>query len=161
MPEYNFTVPQVQPVRQSSLADMLTIARGAQTYQQEQQINPLELRAKQMQVEQAAAVNPLELARIGAESRVATGTEAPRIAQAGSQAETAATGAASAALNLQAGKARIIAITSVSDTSYKPLAIIAPSGSLMAAAGAAFRVNLAEPPTLNIGTKAGAAGVDV
>ena len=109
MPEYNFTVPQVQPVRQSSLADMLTIARGAQTYQQEQQINPLELRAKQMQVEQAAAVNPLELARIGAESRVATGTEAPRIAQAGSQAETAATGAASAALNLQAGKARIIA----------------------------------------------------
>ena len=97
MPEYNFTVPQVQPVRQSSLADMLTMARGAQAYQQEQQMNPLELRAKQMQVEQAAAVNPLELARIGAESRVATGTEAPRIAQAGSQAETAATGAASSA----------------------------------------------------------------
>jgi len=109
MPEYNFTVPQVQPVRQSSLADMLTMARGAQAYQQEQQMNPLELRAKQMAVEQSAAVNPLELARIGAESRVATGTETPRIAQAGSQAETAATGAASAALNLQAGKARIIA----------------------------------------------------
>ena len=109
MPEYNFTVPQVQPVRQSSLADMLTMARGAQAYQQEQQMNPLELRAKQMQVEQAAAVNPLELARIGAESRVATRTETPRIARAGSEAETAATGAASAALNLQAGKARIIA----------------------------------------------------
>ena len=109
MPEYNFTVPQVQPVRQSSLADMLTMARGAQAYQQEQQMNPLELRAKQMQVEQAAAVNPLELARIGAESRVATGTEAPRIAQAGSQAETAATGAASSALNLQTNKAKAIA----------------------------------------------------
>lgn len=109
MPEYNFTVPQVQPVRQSSLADMLTMARGAQAYRQEQQMNPLELQAKQMQVEQAAAVNPLELARIGAQSRVATGTEASSIAQAGSQAETAATGAASAALNLQAGKARIIA----------------------------------------------------
>lgn len=109
MPEYNFTVPQVQPIRQSSLADMLTMARGAQAYQQEQQMNPLELRAKQMQVEQAAAVNPLELARIGAESRVATGTEAPRIARAGSEAETAATGAASSALNLQAGKAKIIA----------------------------------------------------
>ena len=69
MPDYAFTVPQGQPVRQSSLADMLTIARGAQAYQQEQQINPLELRAKQMQVEQAAAVNPLELA---AEAVVAT-----------------------------------------------------------------------------------------
>ena len=109
MPEYNFTVPQVQPVRQSSLADMLTIARGAQAYQQEQQINPLELRAKQMQVEQAAAVNPLELARIGAQSRVATGTEASSIARAGSEAETAATGAASSALNLQANKAKTIA----------------------------------------------------
>lgn len=109
MPEYNFTVPQVQPVRQSSLADMLTMARGAQAYQQEQQINPLELRAKQMQVEQAAAVNPLELAQKEAESRVATQTAAPRIARAGSEAETAATGAASSALNLQAGKARIIA----------------------------------------------------
>ena len=109
MPDYAFTVPQVQPVRQSSLADMLTIARGAQAYQQEQQINPLELRAKQMQVEQAEAVNPLELARIGAESRVATGTEAQRIARAGSEAETAATGAASSALNLQANKAKTIA----------------------------------------------------
>ena len=109
MPDYAFTVPQVQPVRQSSLADMLTMARGAQAYQQEQQINPLELRAKQMQVEQAAAVNPLELARIGAQSRVATGTEASSIAQAGSQAETAATGAASSALNLQTNKAKAIA----------------------------------------------------
>lgn len=89
MPDYAFTVPQVQPVRQSSLADMLTMARGAQAYQQEQQMNPLELRAKQMQVEQAAAVNPLELARIGAESRVATGTETPRIAQAASAARGA------------------------------------------------------------------------
>ena len=109
MPDYAFTVPQVQPVRQSSLADMLTIARGAQAYQQEQQINPLELRAKQMAVEQAAAVNPLELARIGAESRVATGTAEPRIARAGSEADTAATGAASSALNLQANKAKTIA----------------------------------------------------
>ena len=109
MPDYAFTVPQVQPVRQSSLADMLTMARGAQAYQQEQQMNPLELRAKQMQVEQAAAVNPLELARIGAQSRVATGTEASSIARAGSEAETAATGAASAALNLQTNKAKAIA----------------------------------------------------
>ena len=108
MPDYAFTVPQVQPVRQSSLADMLTIARGAQAYQQEQQINPLELRAKQMQVEQAAAVNPLELARIGAQSRVATGTEASSIAQAGSQAESAATGAEAAQFALKIAKANQI-----------------------------------------------------
>jgi hypothetical protein len=88
---------------------MLTMARGAQAYQQEQQMNPLELRAKQMQVEQAAAVNPLELAQKEAESRVATQTAAPRIARAGSEAETAATGAASAALNLQTNKAKAIA----------------------------------------------------
>ena len=109
MPEYNFTAPQVQPIRQSSLADMLAMARGAQTYQQEQQMNPLELRAKQMAVEQSAAANPLELQKLGAEARVATGTAEPRIAQAGSAAETAATGAASAALNLQTNKAKAIA----------------------------------------------------
>ena len=46
-----FTVPmlgtEVKPVPQTSLADMLGIARGAQAYQQAQQINPLELQAKQ------------------------------------------------------------------------------------------------------------------
>ena len=47
----DFTVPmlgtEVKPVPQTSLADMLGIARGAQAYQQAQQINPLELQAKQ------------------------------------------------------------------------------------------------------------------
>ena len=46
-----FNVPmlgtEVKPVPQTSLADMLGIARGAQAYQQAQQINPLELQAKQ------------------------------------------------------------------------------------------------------------------
>lgn len=83
MPDYAFTTPQVQPVRQSSLADMLTMARGAQAYQQEQQMNPLELRAKQMQVEQSGLMNP-ELYK----AQVAT-------------TQTAQTGASSAALGLQ------------------------------------------------------------
>jgi len=47
----DFTVPmlgtEVKPVPQTSLSDMLNIARGAQQYQQAQQINPLELQAKQ------------------------------------------------------------------------------------------------------------------
>jgi hypothetical protein len=46
-----FNVPmigtEVKPVPQTSLADMIGIARGAQAYQQAQQINPLELQAKQ------------------------------------------------------------------------------------------------------------------
>ena len=46
-----FDVPpiglNVKPPQQTSLADMLGIARGAQAYQQAQQINPLELQAKQ------------------------------------------------------------------------------------------------------------------
>jgi hypothetical protein len=46
-----FDVPpiglNIKPPQQTSLADMLGIARGAQQYQQAQQINPLELQAKQ------------------------------------------------------------------------------------------------------------------
>jgi hypothetical protein len=46
-----FNVPmigtEIKPVPQNSLADMINIARGAQQYQQAQQINPLELQAKQ------------------------------------------------------------------------------------------------------------------
>jgi hypothetical protein len=81
MPEYNFTAPQVQPVRQSSLADMLTMARGAQAYQQEQQMNPLELRAKQMQVEQSALMNPeLFKAQVASTQTGETGAEAAQFA---------------------------------------------------------------------------------
>jgi hypothetical protein len=47
----DFNVPmigtEVKPVPQTSLGDMLNIARGAQQYQQAQQINPLELQTKQ------------------------------------------------------------------------------------------------------------------
>jgi hypothetical protein len=61
----------VKPPQGMSLGDMLNIARGAQAYQQEQQMNPLALQKAQ------------------AEANVATGTEKPRISQATSQAETA------------------------------------------------------------------------
>ena len=52
---------QIRPVQGMSLGDMINIARGAQAYQQERQINPLELQAKQMAVQQAQQVNPLLL----------------------------------------------------------------------------------------------------
>lgn len=60
----------IKPPQQMSLGDMLNLARGAQAYQQEQQMNPLALQKAQ------------------AEANVATGTEKPRIAQATSEAET-------------------------------------------------------------------------
>ena len=43
---------------QTSLGDMLNIARNAQAYQQSQQINPLELEAKQLEVDLARKRNP-------------------------------------------------------------------------------------------------------
>ena len=41
MPDFNFAPLALQPQQQTSLGDMLNIARGAQAYQQAQQINPL------------------------------------------------------------------------------------------------------------------------
>jgi hypothetical protein len=41
---------EVRPVQGASLADMVNVARGAQQYQQAQQINPLELQQKQQAV---------------------------------------------------------------------------------------------------------------
>jgi hypothetical protein len=56
-----FNVPmigtEIKPVPQTSLADMLGIARGAQAYQQAEQINPLELQTKQ----QAARTGQIQL----------------------------------------------------------------------------------------------------
>ena len=41
MAGFNFSPITVQPQPQTSLGDMLNIARGAQAYQQAQQVNPL------------------------------------------------------------------------------------------------------------------------
>ena len=72
----------IKPPQGMSLGDMLNIARGAQAYQQEQQINPLTLQKAQ------------------AEANVATGTEKPRIAQATSEAETSRINALKASYGL-------------------------------------------------------------
>ena len=49
----------------SNIGDMLNIARGAQAYQQAQQINPLELRQQQAQTKKIEAVTPLDIERAG------------------------------------------------------------------------------------------------
>jgi hypothetical protein len=72
----------IKPPQGMSLGDMLNIARGAQAYQQEQQMNPLALQKAQ------------------AEANVATGTEKPRISQATSEAETSRINALKASYGL-------------------------------------------------------------
>ena len=72
----------IKPPQGMSLGDMLSIARGAQAYQQEQQMNPLTLQKAQ------------------AEANVATGTEKPRISQATSEAETSRINALKASYGL-------------------------------------------------------------
>ena len=109
MADFSFPqLPAINPPPQTSLADMMGIARGAQAYQQAEQINPLDLQAKQLAVQQAQAINPLALRQQTAATSAAEGTLAPTIARAGFEAQTAATGADSAALALAAKKAQTI-----------------------------------------------------
>jgi len=91
MADFSFTpaAAGIKPIPQTSLSDMLNVARGAQQYQQAQQINPLELQRAQTELQRIQALTPLEIERAGAETRVATGTEKPRIESATSEAETA------------------------------------------------------------------------
>jgi hypothetical protein len=49
----------------SNIGDMLNIARGAQAFQQAQQINPLEVRQQQALTKKTEAVTPLEIERAG------------------------------------------------------------------------------------------------
>ena len=61
MPEYQFnTNLGPAPQQGTSLGDLINTARGVQAYQQAQQLNPLEVQAKQMAIEQAKKINPLE-----------------------------------------------------------------------------------------------------
>ena len=89
---------QIRPVQGASLADMVNIARGAQAYQQAQQINPVELQTAQQQLSRLQQLTPEEVARAQAEANVATQTQQPRIRSAEAGAQTAETGTQSAQL---------------------------------------------------------------
>lgn len=70
MPDYQFNT-NLGPAQQqgTNIGDMLNIARGAQAYQQAQQVNPLELRAKQLEVQKAEQMNPLAVRKATAETQ--------------------------------------------------------------------------------------------
>jgi hypothetical protein len=60
MADYQFNTnlgPAAQPT--TSLSDMVNLARGVQAYQQQGQLNPLQLQKAQMDIEQAEKLNPL------------------------------------------------------------------------------------------------------
>ena len=53
------TPVQTTPVQGNSIAQMVNAANGIQYYQQNQQLNPLQLKQAQMAIEQAQQLNPL------------------------------------------------------------------------------------------------------
>jgi len=90
----DFFTGYTNPVQQTSLADMMNLASGVQNYQQAQQLNPLALQAKQLELQQAQQLNPLALQRAQAElqgakanANVAAGTEQSRISASISDAD--------------------------------------------------------------------------
>jgi len=90
---------QIKPVQGASLADMISLARGAQAYQQAQQINPIELETAQQQLSRLQQLTPQEIIRATAEANVAKGTEAPKITSSEQAAQTATVGTESAKLD--------------------------------------------------------------
>lgn len=101
MADFNFKPigTEVRPVQGASLGDMINVARGAQAYQQAQQINPIELQSAQQQLSRLQQLTPEEVKRAQAEANVATGTERPRITSSEQAAQTAQVGTQSAQLD--------------------------------------------------------------
>ena len=68
MPVFTDLSPKQQSM---SLGDILNVARGAQAYQQTQQLNPLQLQKAQMEIEQLQKINPLAARKAEAETKSA------------------------------------------------------------------------------------------
>lgn len=91
MADFSFTpaATGIKPVPQTSLADMIGVARGAQAYQQALQVNPLEVQKAQTELQRLQGLMPEELKRATAEARVSEQTATPRITEAQLKAEQA------------------------------------------------------------------------
>lgn len=72
MADYQFNTNLGPTAQQgTSLGDLINTARGAQAYQQQQQLNPLQLQKAQMEVEQAKLMNPLAVRKAKSEAGTA------------------------------------------------------------------------------------------
>ena len=111
MADFNFKPigTEVRPVQGASLGDMINVARGAQAYQQAQQINPVELQTAQQQLSRLQQLTPEEVTRARAEANVATGTERPRITSSEQAAKTAEVGTQSAQLDFATKQVNAVA----------------------------------------------------
>ena len=124
MADFSFTpaATGIKPVPQTSLADMIGVARGAQSYQQSLQVNPLEVQKAQAELERSQIA-----------TRVARGTETPTITSAEQAAKTATAGTGSAELKL--AKERVDGIVSrLTGLINNPLVIAAERDPIVAEA---------------------------
>ena len=92
MADYGFNTQLTPNIPQTSLSDMMNLARSAQAYQQAGQMNPLLLQQQQQQqVEQAKQLNPLAVRQQSAAASLAEQTLNPKIEEAKAQSLSATT----------------------------------------------------------------------
>lgn len=127
----NPVAQNLKPATPMSLGEMLNLARGAQEYQQAQQLNPLQVQRAAAELSRLQQLTPEELSRAKSEAsraeteaNVAEKTSAPRITQAGATASSAESTAEQDRLKLMALKQKKIADAQISMINH-PLVIAA------------------------------------
>lgn len=126
MADFNITPigNTVKPVPGMSLSDMMNMASSAQAYQQQRQLNPLQLQAAEQTVEQARRMNPLALQAQQQIVEQAAQVNPQLLKSATAAAGTAETGESSAKLDFATKKATAIA-NRLTSTINDPLIIAA------------------------------------
>jgi hypothetical protein len=127
----NPVAQNIKPPTPMSLGDMLNLARGAQEYQQAQQLNPLAVQRSAAELSRLQQLTPEELRRAQAEAdRAATEatvsekTADPRISQSKSAASSSESTAEQDRLKLFGQKQKLIADSQISMINH-PLVIAA------------------------------------
>lgn len=127
----NPVAQNLKPATPMSLGDMLNLARGAQEYQQAQQLNPLQVQRAAAELSRLQQLTPEEYRRAQAaatqaeiEANVSEKTSAPRITQAGATASSAESTAEQDRLKLMGLKQKKIADAQISMINH-PLVIAA------------------------------------
>jgi len=90
----------VKPPQVMSLGDMLNLARGAQAYQQAEQLNPLAAQKAQMEIEQLQKTNPIAAQRAALELSTLQQTQPSTITRAAEEAKQSQIGTQSKQLEL-------------------------------------------------------------
>ena len=126
MADFNITPigNTVKPVPGMSLSEMMNMASSAQAYQQQRQLNPLQLQAAEQTVEQARQLNPLQLQAQRQIVEQAAQVNPQLLKSATAAAGTAETGESSAKLDFATKKATAIA-NRLTSTINDPLIIAA------------------------------------